>query len=84
MGVVEATRRVGEQTTVERRYYLCSLPVDAAQLAKAVRGQWVVENQLHWVLDVVFGEDRGRARTRHEVASLGMLRRLALTRLPPQ
>lgn len=81
VGVVEATRRVGERTTVERRYYLSSLPVDIAQLAKAVRGHWAVENQLHWVLDVVFGEDQSRARTGHAVANLGLLRRLALNLL---
>lgn len=64
-----------------RRHYLSSLPVDVAQLARAVRGRWAVENQLHWVLDVVFGEDQSRARTGHAVASLGLLRRLALNLL---
>ncbi len=66
---------------MERRYYLSSLPVDVAQLAKAVRGHWAVENQLHWVLDVVFGENQSRARTGHAVANLGLLRRLALNLL---
>lgn len=69
VGVVEATRQVGDQTTVERRYYLSSLPLDVAQLAKAVRGHWAVENALHWVLDVVFGEDQSRARTGHAPAT---------------
>lgn len=81
VGVVEATRQVGDKTTVERRYYLSSLPKDVAQLVKAVRGHWAVENSLHWVLDVVFGEDQSRARTGHAVANLGLLRRLALNLL---
>ena len=81
VGVVEGTRQVGDKTTVERRYYLSSLPKDVAQLAKAVRGHWAVENSLHWVLDVVFGEDQSRARTGHAVANLGLLRRLALNLL---
>lgn len=81
VGVVEATRQAGDQTTVERRYYLSSLPLDVATFARAVRGHWAVENQLHWVLDVVFGEDQSRARTGHAVANLALLRRLALNLL---
>lgn len=81
VGVVEATRQVGDRTTVERRCYLSSLPKDAALFARAVRGHWAVENALHWVLDVVFGEDQSRARTGHAVANLGLLRRLALNLL---
>lgn len=81
VGVVEATRQVGDKTTVERRYYLSSLPVDAAAFARAVRGHWAIENQCHWVLDMVFGEDQSRARTGHAVANLGLLRRLALNLL---
>jgi predicted transposase YbfD/YdcC len=81
VGLVEATRETGGKTTVERRYYLSSLPVDAARFARAVRGHWAIENQCHWVLDVVFGEDQSRARTGHAVANLGLLRRLALNLL---
>lgn len=81
VGVVEATREAGGKTTVERRYYLSSLPLDVATFARAVRGHWAIENQCHWVLDVVFGEDQSRARTGHAVANLGLLRRLALNLL---
>ena len=67
--------------SVERRYYLSSLPRDIALFAKAVRGHWAVENQCHWVLDVVFREDQCRARSGHAIANLGILRRLALNLL---
>ena len=40
-----------------------------------------MENNLHWVLDVVFGEDQSRARTGFAVANLGVARRLALNLL---
>lgn len=36
---------------VEQRDFLSSLPLDAANLARAGRGHWGVENKLHWVLD---------------------------------
>ena len=37
------------------RYYLLSKYLPAQRLLQIVRGHWSIENQLHWVLDVVFG-----------------------------
>jgi predicted transposase YbfD/YdcC len=82
VGVVEARRQVGSgPVTVERRYYLSSLGLDAARLARAVRGHWSVENQCHWLLDMQMGEDQSRARAGHAAQNLGTLRRLALNLL---
>ena len=57
VAVVESVREVKGRQSVERRHDLSSLAVDVAKVARAVRGHWKIENQLHWVLDVVFGED---------------------------
>lgn len=82
VGVVEARRQVGTgPVTVERRYYLSSLPPGAERFARAVRGHWSVENQCHWMLDVNLGEDQSRVRTGHATQNLGTLRRLALNLL---
>ncbi len=81
VAVVESVREVKGQPSVERRYYLSSLPVDVAKLARAVRGHWKIENQLHWVLDVVFGEDQSRARTGHAAENLAATRRVAINLL---
>ena len=81
VAVVESVRTVKSQPSVERRYYLSSLPVDVAKLARAVRGHWKIENQLHWVLDVVFGEDHSRARTGHAAENLAATRRVAINLL---
>jgi predicted transposase YbfD/YdcC len=81
VGVVEARREVGGQRTVERRYYLTSLPLDVVTFARAVRGHWGVENKLHWVLDVCFREDQSRARAGYAAENLATLRRLALNLL---
>jgi predicted transposase YbfD/YdcC len=78
VGVVEARRTVQGKESVERRYYLSSLNADAATFARAVRGHWGVENGLHWVLDVVFGEDQSRARSGHAAENLAATRRLAV------
>src|SRR5690606_10019596 len=37
----------------EDRYWLTSLESDAQHLLKLVRGHWGIENQCHWVMDVV-------------------------------
>jgi predicted transposase YbfD/YdcC len=81
VGMVEARREVRGKLTVERRYYLSSLPLDVATLARAVREHWGVENQLHWVLDVQMNEDQNRARCGHAAENLGLLRRLVLNQL---
>jgi predicted transposase YbfD/YdcC len=78
VGMVEATRETSEKTTVERRYYLSSLQLDAQCFARAVRGHWSVENSLHWVMDVNFGEDQSRARNKNAAGNLALLRRTAL------
>jgi predicted transposase YbfD/YdcC len=81
VGVVEARRTVNGQESVERRYYLSSLKNDVKRFAQAVRGHWGVENSLHWVLDVVFGEDDSRARSGYAAENLAATRRLAVNLL---
>jgi len=55
--IVESTREVGDPVTTERRYYVSSLPPDAAHIVHAVRAHWRIEMNLHWVLGVAFCED---------------------------
>ena len=88
IGLVESRRRVGGKEapeSVERRYYLSSLPsqeaADAATFARAVRGHWGIENGLHWVLDMAFREDECRVRKDHAPENLATLRHLALNLL---
>lgn len=47
----------------------------------AVRNHWCVENELHWSLDVCFGEDQSRVRIGNAAENLSRVRRLALTLL---
>ena len=81
VGVVESVREIDGVKTVERRYYLASLPLNVELFARAVRSHWGVENKLHWVMDVCFHEDQSRARTGHAAENLATLRRLALNML---
>lgn len=81
VGVVESVRNINGQITTERRYYLSSLPQDVFCFARAVRSHWGVENNVHWHMDVSFGEDQSRARTGFAAENLATLRRLALNML---
>ena len=81
VGMVESLRQVDGKTTVERRYYLASLPLGVETFARAVRSHWGVENKVHWIMDVCFREDQSRARAGYAAENLATLRRLALNLL---
>jgi len=78
---VHAERRVGEEVTRKARYYITSLGNDAQQVLDAVRGHWKIENQVHWVLDVVFREDDSRIRKGNGAQNFAILRHVALNLL---
>lgn len=77
-GMVESTRVIKGETSVERRIFLCSIPRSAQRFGEAARGHWGVENPLHWSLDVTFGEDQSRAREKNAAQNLATMRRIAL------
>ena len=60
------------------RYYLLSRYIPARKLLEIVRCHWGIENRLHWILDVVFEEDRSRVRSAHAPENIAVLRKLAL------
>jgi predicted transposase YbfD/YdcC len=77
--MVESSREVDGKMTREHRFFVSSLQADGAQFAKAVRGHWGIENSLHYVLDVAFGEDGSRLRKDNGPENMAILRKLALT-----
>jgi predicted transposase YbfD/YdcC len=79
--LIESTRRISDQVSVEPRYYLSSLPPDAAVLGRAIRDHWGIENRLHWVLDVAFREDDSRYRSGHGPENFAIARHVALNLL---
>ena len=81
VGLVEATREINGKASKERRYYLSSLPLDIETFSRAVRSHWGIENKVHWILDVTFGEDQSRARSGFAAENHATLRRLALNLL---
>jgi predicted transposase YbfD/YdcC len=76
---VTCRRRVyGSRSEPFVRYFLLSRYTPAKRLLQITRSHWSIENQLHWVLDVVFDEDGNRARKDNGPENLAILRGLAL------
>lgn len=66
--------------TTETAYALTSLAPEhatPAQLAQHTRGHWTIENRLHWVRDVTYGEDHSQLRTHNAPRVMASLRNLA-------
>jgi predicted transposase YbfD/YdcC len=61
---VETIRSVNGSGKVQSdiRYFLSRCHDRPEALAQAVRRHWQIENNLHWVLDVIFGENHCRIR----------------------
>lgn len=81
IGIVESTVETTNKITRERRYFITSIAPDATVFSHAVRSHWLIENRLHWVLDVTFGEDHSRIRSHHAAKNFAIIRHLALSLL---
>ena len=62
-------------------YYLCSLSPSSRNLAKGIRGHWLIENRLHWVKDVVLEEDISPQKSGDSPINLSLLKTWVLTML---
>ena len=80
---VEAQRRTltWNKSEQEVRYYISSVQQTADYFNEKVRQHWTVENQLHWTLDVYFGEDASRKRVGNSAANFAVIRKIALNLL---
>jgi predicted transposase YbfD/YdcC len=78
IALVEARVEQAGKLSLTRRYYISSAALEAPRCAAAVRSHWGIENSLHWVLDVVFGEDRSRLRTGNGANNMAVVRHFAI------
>ena len=82
--IVRRRRTRRGRWSVQTVYAITSLDAraaDPALLACWVRGHWRIEAGLHWVRDVVFGEDHSQVRTDQGPANLAALRTMAINSL---
>ena len=61
--MVESERETDGKVETETRFYITSLALLANALGPMIRSHWMVENGLHWVLDMIFRDDECRVRT---------------------
>jgi predicted transposase YbfD/YdcC len=67
-----------DKVKIDTKYFITSLDNDAECISDYKRDHWSIENSLHWVLDVVFDEDRCSVREKNARENFGILRRVAL------
>jgi len=75
---ISSERIVNNKKSTENRYYITSLSPLAQKLGKIIRNHWSIENSLHWVLDVSFGEDQSRIRKGNGPENMAILRHCAI------
>ena len=77
---IESTREeiLSGVKSSEIRYYISSKLADAKDFNLLIRSHWGIENSLHWVLDVNFGEDNSRIRNVNADENFSIIRRVAL------
>ena len=75
--MVESSREIGGKTEQETRFYLTSLVMAAVLLGPLLRSHWVIENSLHWVMDMIFRDDECRVRTDHAPANFTTIKHIA-------
>ena len=79
--MIEERRELGEKVSLERRFFISSLPANAQKLASAVCDHWGVENCLHWTLDLVFNEDASKIRKDNAPENMALIWHIVLNML---
>ena len=77
---IRSQRWIGDDKSCEDRYHIASI-AGAKRILGSVRAHWGIENQLHWILDLAFDEDRCRVRKDYGPENFALLRHLALNLL---
>jgi predicted transposase YbfD/YdcC len=76
--MVESERETNGKVETETRFYITSLTLLANAIGPMIRSHWMIENGLHWVLDMVFRDDDCRVRINNAPFNLHMVKQLAL------
>jgi predicted transposase YbfD/YdcC len=79
--MVESTREIAGKIEQETRFYITSLVMLASLLGPLIRSHWTIENNLHWILDMIFRDDECRVRTNHAPANFTTIKHMALNLL---
>lgn len=78
---IKSERIIQGDKAVEKRYYISSLPAVPQKVSYAIRQHWGIENKLHWVLDMTFGDDQSRIRKGNAPRNIAIVKKTALNLL---
>lgn len=81
--IIRVTRegKRDEKPYIERVFYISSLKLNAEEFNKIIREHWLIENQLHWIKDVVLGEDDSRIRSGMAPQNFSIIRSIVINLL---
>lgn len=65
----------------ERVYYISSLKLSAEEFERRIREHWLIENQNHWIRDVLFREDSSKIRSGNAAQNFAIIRSIVLNLL---
>lgn len=65
----------------QKRYYISSLNLTAQKASALVRSHWKIENNLHWVLDVIMREDSSGKQSKNAAVNYSIFLKMALNHL---
>ncbi|NES64333.1 MAG: ISAs1 family transposase [Okeania sp. SIO2D1] len=71
---VKRSSNRGSKLVESISYYLCSLSPKSTTLASGIRGHWLIENQLHWVKDVILEEDSSPQKSGFSARNFSILK----------
>ena len=74
----EVYHKSSGKTSQEQRYYISSQKNTPDAFLKATRNHWLIENKLHWSLDVIFKEDQSRKRFKNVTENFSIILKTAL------
>lgn len=63
---------------LQTNYYISSLASKATKFAHGIRQHWGIENRLHWVKDVIFGEDAAPLSNYNAATNWSVIRNIAI------
>ena len=75
---IESIREVNNKITKETRFYISSKVLSAKQMLHSIRSHWSIENSLHWVMDMSFGDDQSRIRKGNAPQNMAIIKHMAL------
>lgn len=78
---VERSGKRGNKIYEEVAYYISSCQKDAREFSEKIRGHWTIENQLHWVKDVVLEEDTNGIKNFQTATNISILKTIGMNLL---